>query len=224
MRPNSKFTFGVDAYEKYVENAVALGEGEGFLDLDAEWEEELEVGTISAQGLEVLAQYNSKRVNTTLSYTLAKAENQFSNINLGNPYPTNNDQRHSVTGNMSIDLSQKWSVNLNGFWGTGLPTSIPNNYYLASPSGNTDLNRGPYFYYKQRNNYRLDNQFRLDVTFTYRKWGLFGPVEWSFGAYNVTNAMSPFRGRVVPAQNGFVFQQQGLFGFLPIVSYRVKIL
>lgn len=223
-KPNAKFTFGIDVYEKTVQNAIALGEGEGFLDLDSDWEEELEVGNLDARGFEAIIQFNSKKVNFTSSYTLAKAENQFNNINLGNPFPSNNDQRHSVTGNFSIDISKKWSVNLNGFWGTGLPTSIPDNYYLASPGTDPDGQFGPYFYYSQRNNYRLDNQLRIDASFTYRKWGLFGPVEWSFGAYNLTNSLNPFRGRVIPSGNSFVFQQQGLFGFLPIISYRVKIL
>ena len=46
--------------------------------------------------------------------------------------------------------------------------------------------------------------------------------EWNIGAYNVYNQTQPFRVRIDKKEDGsMVYNQVGLFGFIPSLSYSI---
>ena len=182
-------------------------------------------GTARAYGLEVLLRKNTGRFTGWLAYTLSKSEQQTpgrtpeeSGLNNGNFYNTGYDKPHDVSLTASYEISQKWQLNTNFVYQTGLPTTYPTGQYRFE-----NLNIPVY---SPRNSNRLPAYHRLDISATYvprRKSQNFSS-SWNFGVYNVYNRMNAvslsFRKNQDSGNNEAV--RLSLFGIIPSVTYNFK--
>ena len=109
-------------------------------------------GTGNAIGIDFLAKYETKQFTSWLSYSLAKATQNFDQINSGADIPSAYDQTHQVKWT-NIYAYKKWNFSSLTLFSTGQP-------YVASTSKDEDFNTTRVYN-------RLPDYFRIDVSANY---------------------------------------------------------
>ncbi len=219
------FSFEVEAFYKTINNRLDYIDGANLIANNA-IEQVVLAGEARAYGLEILLRKVTGKFNGWIAYTLSKSEQKTagrtpveSGINRGDWYSTGYDKPHdiSITGN--YDLNEKWQINANFVFQSGLPTTYPTGQYrienLTIPV------------YSARNSDRLPTYHRLDLSATYtpkRKNHRSYSSSWNFGIYNIydrENAVSlSFRKNEDSGNNEAV--RLSLFGIIPSVTYNFK--
>jgi len=207
------FEFSVEGYYKEMENVLSYKPGVSFI-LDAassvDWQDKITQGFGWSYGAEFLFQKKYGRTTGWLAYTLSWNDRRFDEINRGEIFPFKYDRRHDFSAVLSHDLSKRWSFSGAWVYGTGNAFSLPDTYYDApenmfGPQG--------YLVYSEKNNYRMSDYHRLDISFKRTKEKKWGETAWTFGAYNTYFRKNPF----------FVFQDfDGKLkevAVLPIIPY-----
>ena len=119
-----------------------------------------EAGQVDAQGLEVLFKKNWRSYRSWLGYTISKVENTYPDINDGNPFPANHDQRHRLDWTHMF-VWKKWDFSLSWHYASGLPYTEPTGYMKEMDD---DAEEAEYYLnYEEANNLRLIPYHRLDI-------------------------------------------------------------
>ena len=211
----------VEVYYKEVDNVLDYKEGSSIL-LNPTLEADLLSGKGRAYGLEVLLQKNKGRITGWIGYTysrselLFQSENEEERINLGEYYPANFDKPHDVTIVANFNASRRFKISTNFTYSTGRPITVPVSKYSY---GNilSVLN------YSERNQFRIPDYHRLDLSFTlkpgHRKQNKL-KGEWVFSVYNVYGRKNPYS--VFFRQSGQAFRLAVLGTVFPSVTYNFK--
>jgi len=178
----------IEGYYKDMKGLIDYKDGASFLVTSNDWEEKVVVGEGLSYGGEIFLQKKKGRLTGWLGYTLSWTNRTFEDINFGQTYPYKYDRRHdiSIVGNYKLD--DIWSFNMSWVFFSGSYVSFPtanyinahyegtSNYawwqypneesivgdiYLASPGVNENTS--------SRNNYKLPDYHRLDLTVTRKK-------------------------------------------------------
>ena len=143
-------------------------------------------GTGVAEGIEFLAQRKFGALTGWASYTLARVDHTFPDLNDGEPFPALHDQTHEIkaVGNYSLgrlNLAATWA------YATGKPYTAPESEYAITL---LDGREQSYIHVGEKNALRLPAYHRLDVAAHYR----FGIGRWIgdiglsvFNLYDRTN-------------------------------------
>lgn len=123
-------------------------------------EGELLFGNATAYGFEFLAKKDEGRLRGLAGYTYSRARNKFSGINQGNQYNAFYDRPHQLNFMLAYDLTLRWNLGMNWIYSTGAPFSAPISFY--------DYNGEEVPVYGQKNNERLPDYHRLDLSATLR--------------------------------------------------------
>lgn len=186
-------------------------------------ETELLEGEGKAYGLEVLVEKTKNIWTGWLSYTYSRSLNRISSpfqnleINKGDWYPSNYDSPHNVSLVMNKDAGTNGFFSFNFIYKTGRPfTAVESNYLingLVAPL------------YSERNQYRIPDYIRLDISFglnsVVRGWD----DKLTFSLYNLLrrdNAYSVYYRKpsdvaIVP----FSYRLSVLGRTFPSVTYKV---
>lgn len=206
---NNEYEFSAEAYYKNIKNLIEYRNG-AQLSLNPEIENELIQGKGMAYGLELSLKKNLGKVNGSLNYTFSRSliqidpSNSREKINNGNFYPTNFDQPHNINMLTNIELSRRFSLSTNFVYSSGRPITRPQTTYDLFGISVAD--------YTDRNNYRIPDYHRLDVTlFMSSSLKKMKKVEanWSLTIYNLyarDNVYSVFFRRNSAAENIEAFQ------------------
>ena len=220
---DNQFSLEVETFYKTIENRIDYTDGANLIANNA-IEQVILNGEARAYGLEVLLRKNEGRLKGWLSYTLSKSEQRTpgrtlieTGINNGNWYNTPYDKTHDISLTASYELNDKWRLNSNFVFQTGLPVTFPNGQYeyngIIVPK------------FEARNSSRLPEYHRLDFSINYnpkpnsqkRFKG-----EWVFGVYNIYNRRNAvniqFRENRTTGVNEAL--RLSLFGIVPSVSYN----
>jgi hypothetical protein len=140
------------------------------------------------------------------------------------------DRTHDFETTMAYKINKKWKCSMNFVYNTGQPATLATTVH-------EDLSGHRIPVYTSRNNLRMPDYHRMDVSFskeflTRRKKH---PATISFGAFNVYSRVNPFYitldnfksfgGKDDSGQNiGYVsrYKSGTLFGIVPFVNYSVK--
>ena len=220
---NNEFSLEVETFYKTIQNRIDYIDGADLIANNA-IEQVILNGEARAYGLEILLRKNEGRFKGWLSYTLSKSEQRTpgrtaieTGINNGQWYRTPFDKTHDISLTGTYELSNKWTLNSNFIFQTGLPATFPNGQYeyngIVVPS------------FEARNSSRLPAYHRLDVSANYNP----NPNsqkrfkgEWVFGLYNIYNrrnaANIQFRENRTSGVNEAV--RLAIFGIVPSVSYN----
>lgn len=219
--PKQNVYISVEGYYKWMHDLIGYKEGASLL-LNTNFENQLVQGKGLSYGLEVLIKKESGKLTGWISYTLAKSERQYDEVNNGDWFLARYDRRHNLAVVMNYQLSKRWSVSsVFEFISGSRFTPIIGQYVVPSPSlGGIDLI--PVF--APINSVRLADTHRLDVGIKYRtRTDKKLQGEWFVGVYNVYNRAAPIGIVIRPNGDGsFRYEQPGLFGLLPFVSYGFK--
>ena len=120
-------------------------------------------GSGESYGGEFMLRKKEGRTTGWLGYTLAKTEQDFPDLNNGDPYPPKHDRRHDVTLVLNHDFGSGWNVNANWIYATGQAYSLPESQYDVVQPGGQSLS---YVHVSDKNAYRLPAYHRLDFGLT----------------------------------------------------------
>jgi hypothetical protein len=187
-----QFEFSIEGYYRKTQNQIDYIDGADILINDF-LEADLLSGRGRAYGLEFYLQKKTGRFTGWAAYTLGKTELQIDGINKGNWYPTRFDQRHNLKLTGFYEINKRWSASASFTFTSGTPTTFPTSRYIIqgilAPHNNNE----------SRNNVRLENYHRLDISFRLegRKTKADGTPRkntdyWVFGVYNLYGRRNQF--------------------------------
>src|SRR5690606_29734717 len=146
-----------------------------------------------AYGAELSFKKKSGKLTGWISYTYARTLLQLDdplagqNINDGNYYPANFDKPHSANLVGNYQFSHRFTTSLNIVYSTGRPITLPIAIF--------HLGGGQRVYYSDRNQYRVPDYFRVDLSFNIEgdhKLKKLTHNSWSFGVYNLLARENPY--------------------------------
>lgn len=208
-----------EAYYKTLKNVIEYGDRSGFSNTTYSWEEIIETGTGKAYGLELFLQKKKGKVTGLASYTLSRSERLFENINDGKAFPYKYDKTHEAKIGVVWRPSARFECSANWFFSTGNAITLPASYYYNPYTGQyIDI-------YDTRNESRLPNYHRLDISMKFIKEKRRYVRTWVLSVYNVYNRLNPFfRYKTFTdwPENKIVFEDVAVFPLLPSISYQFK--
>lgn len=219
--PKQNLYVSLEGYYKWMHDLIGYREGASLL-LNTNFENQLVQGKGLAYGLELLIKKETGKLTGWISYTLAKSDRQFDAVNNGEWFLARYDRRHNLAVVANYQLNKRWAVSsVFEFISGSRFTPIVGQYAVPAPSfGGLDLI--PIF--APLNSVKLADTHRLDIGVKYRtRLDRKLQGEWFVGIYNVYNRASPIGIVIRPNGDGsFRYEQPGLFGLLPFVSYGFK--
>lgn len=213
-----QYKLSVETYFKAMQNLVELKEGSFFVFGGYEWDKSFYTGNGKAKGLEIMLEKQSGKLRGWLSYTLSKAERKFEGINQGRSFPFKYDRRHQVTAFVKMNLSKTWNFSLSWIFTSGSPVTIPTSVYT--------INNKSYYEFTDRNNIRMSNYHRMDLSFTKTILLKRSKRTWNIGAYNIYSHVNPMfissSYIVTNSSSRLKFYEVGLIPLIPFVSYEIS--
>jgi outer membrane cobalamin receptor len=196
-------------------------------------ERELRFGKATAYGVELLAKKDVGRLRGWAGYTYSRVKQKFSDINEGRVYNAFSDRPHQVNLMVAYDISLRWNVGLNWMYSTGAPFSSPISFY--------SYNGEEVPVYGQKNNDRLPDYHRLDMSATFKLnknpekkfrhsisfsvFNLYGRKNSVFINYNKVDAGGG--DLFIPANLmdvNRITSHTYIFQFMPSITYNFKLL
>ncbi len=219
-RHDKSLEASMEIYYKTMKNVIDYSEGSSFGNAYNDWEDMVEMGKGKAYGVEWMVQKRKGEITGLVSYTLGKSTRQFTTINNGKEFPYKYDRRHEVKTAVIWKPSQKFELGANWIFSTGNAISLPVAYYYDPyTSRYIDI-------YKARNDFRMPNYHRLDLSMRLTKQKKHHLRIWTFSIYNVYNRFNSFfiyKGQdILNGSNNIEFREVSVFPFLPSFSYQFK--
>jgi hypothetical protein len=175
---DNRIESSIEVYYKKMTNSIDFRDHAQLL-LNPRLEGELRVGEATSYGAEFYLKYEISGFSGWVSYTYSRTERDIPEINDGKPYPAPYEKPHDLALVFSYDFSPRISVGANWIYSTGIPFTLP--------SGRYEVLGSVLPLYTGRNEYRLPDYHRLDLSFTIRgkrkperRWH----GEWNFSVYN----------------------------------------
>ena len=177
-----------------------------------------------AYGVELLLKKAAGRFNGWLSYTWSrtflKQDDPLAGeqINFGKYYPASFDKPHNVNFIGNYRITHRYSISTNVVYSTGRPITLPLAVFT--------LGGAPGLYYSQRNQYRIPDYFRADLSVIIDGNHKLTQVThnfWTFGVYNLTGRKNPYSVYFVQDNGQVKGYQLSIFGTLiPFATYTLK--
>ncbi len=194
-------------------------------------EGELRFGTALAYGMEFQLKKDEGRLRGLAGYTYSRAKRKFEDINQGRVYNAFYDRPHQINLMLAYDITLRWNLGLNWNYSTGAPFSSPVSFYL--------YNGQEIPVYGQKNNDRLPDYHRLDVSATVKlnknpEKKYHHSLAFSiYNFYGRKNSLYVNYNKIQLADGSFkipsdlldanrMTSQFYLFGFTPSISYNFK--
>ncbi|MBB6326038.1 hypothetical protein FHS59_001666 [Algoriphagus iocasae] len=214
--------FSVDAFYRLTDNQI---EYRNFAQIfqNPHLETELVFGEGKAYGMEFLIKKNMGLVTGWLAYTYSRSffkttslypEEQ---INDGEWFPSNYDKPHEVNFILSRKMYPRGLFNFSVNYSTGRPISAVNASYILNGLFVPD--------YSGRNEYRVPDYFRVDVSYTVEKVFSKKGDSLNFSIYNLLgrrNAYSVFWQKDGDSQQLRPYRLAVLGAIFPSISYSIK--
>lgn len=217
----NKTTLSIELYSKWMNNLIEYKEGTIVL-LNNAIEKDLVQGKGKAQGIELLLQKTEGKFSGWLGYTLSLANRQFNEINNGQTFYARYDRRHDFSAVGTYQFDKRIAFSASYVYATGPRGTPVVGQFLVPGASYTEIL--VQCLYGPRNSLVLSPSHRLDLNLVIKpnpdkKW----KGEWHIGAYNVYNRAQIYRIQMQAGPNGnIVYNQLGLFGFIPSVAYNFK--
>jgi hypothetical protein len=225
------FNMSIMGYYKDYRNLLEYTGSSTSIIYSDSWEDDLVFGKGIAKGLEFLIHKKTGEFTGWVGYTLAKATEQFNELNGGVSFPADNDRRHDIGIFGNYIINPKVDVSATWLFGSGSAVTLPSQKYYspALPTMGT-LGTDSYSeYISEINGYRMPDFHRLDIGVNLKKKNKLGERTWSFGLYNAYGRQNAFALYFVTEEDedtgeeARVLKQLSIFPFpLPYVRYTLK--
>ena len=216
----------IEGYYKKLDRVLELKEGTSFDNdpIARSWEEKVVMGKGWCYGVETFLHKKRGDFNGWISYTLSWAKRNAPNVNRGEDYYFQFDRRHYINIVAQQEIDDNNSISINMVYSTGNVQSLPIGKYR-------DINGNIVYDYTGKNNYRLNNTFRIDVGFKRirnRTWGT--ESGYNISIYNLFARNNPAYVYINNAPSGSSLgipqapkaYQRSFLGFIPGITYYTK--
>ena len=225
----------VEGYYKYMDNLLEYKDGASFWGSSQGWEEKVCMGRGWAYGIEFLAQKTYGRLTGWLGYTWSHTDRLFDRegqeLNEGRVFPAKYDRRHDVSIVATYKFTEKIDASISWVFSSGNTATLALQEFDASDDATSEYyyaNLTPYV--SSRNNYRLPNYHRMDVSVNFHRNFKHGKRTINISVYNVYNRQNPYliyQGYDYNWMGDYYgeikyLKQLSLFPIIPSVSYTWK--
>ena len=172
----------------------------------------------------MLLRKNVGKLNGWISYTYSRSFYKFDGdfreeqINGGNFFPSNFDKPHDLSIVANYAFTQRLSASSNFVYQTGRPVTFP--------IGNYTFNNSDFVLYSNRNQNRIPDYYRLDLSFNVEgnhKKKKLAHSFWSFSIYNVLGRNNPYSVFFVTNDGEVKAYQTSIFTIpIPSITYNLK--
>jgi len=159
--PGTGVQASAEVYLKKIHNIVEYKQSADIIG-SQHIEQDVLQGKQDAYGIELMLEKETGKLNGWVSYTFSRSEITvdgtfpWQRINDGKPYPSNYDKPHALNLVMNYRVNRRLSLSGNVVYSTGRPVTYPvSSYYLRGQE---------IISYSQRNEYRLPDYFRIDLS------------------------------------------------------------
>ena len=183
-------------------------------------------GNGDAKGMEIDLSFNHRKLYARANYTLSESKRRFAEINDGKAFFPPYDVKHNIVLNLSYEFSPQLVFNTLWTFSSGVYTTFPEGVVVAHNI--SDILDRPVFIpiYKDRYNYRLPNNHRLDANLDYSFIFRQFVCKLSAGAYNIYNQSNPSFVYFQPIEERsglrFAPKSKVTLPFIPYFSLRFK--
>lgn len=177
-----------------------------------------------AYGVEVMIKKTSGKLNGWVSYTYSRTQLRQDDkrislpVNDGDWYAADFDKPHEFKLIGNYKFTHRYSVSLNCEYSTGRPITLPVSKY--------EYGGGEYVYYSDRNQYRIPDYFRTDLSFNIEpshRLTLLTHSTISFGVYNLFGRKNAHSVYYIQEDGEIKGYKLSIFGApIPYVSYNIK--
>ena len=216
-------SLSVNAYSKSMKNLVCYRNAINLFSPSlAGWKSDVDVGSGTSRGIEVLAECVHGENTLRIAYTLSKTDRQFPYINDGIAFPFQFDRTHilNVTGNGRLWHNDIFDFILSGLltYQSGSWETLPEGVFhpwMFELQEETKIE-----YYSGINNYRMPSYFRLDLGGTFSRTTKKCTQKLYLGVYNATNRHNPIT--LVYDIDEERWKQISLLPILPTIKYSIS--
>lgn len=204
--PKGKWEISLDFFYKDAKDFSAFKDGVNFLS-NPLVETTVLQGDLTSYGAEFLIKKSWPKIDIWLAYTFSrsivtiKGENDFDNINNGEPFPSDFDIPNVLNALFVYRISKRVTFSTTITYQTGKPATFPTSFYYIDGVPRID--------YSNRNEFRIPDYFRTDISLTIQgnlKKEKFLHSKFNFSVYNLTGRDNPY--------SVFFEQQDGrIFGY-----------
>jgi outer membrane receptor protein involved in Fe transport len=177
-----------------------------------------------AYGIELMVRKTQGKLNGWASYTWSRTQLQQSDARIADPvnsgqwYPADFDKPHDFKLAGNYKFTHRFSVSMNCDYNTGRPVTLPvSKYQIAG---------GELVYYSDRNQYRIPDFFRIDLSINIEPshhLTLLTHSSFSLGVYNVTGRKNAYSVYYITQEGKLQGYRLAIFGMpIPYVSYNIK--
>jgi hypothetical protein len=213
----------IEVYYKWIDNYLDYKGGASLL-LNPHLETDVLETKGKAYGAEFLLRKLTGKFNGWISYTWSRTFLRQDDplagqlINNGDWYPASFDKPNNFNLIGNYRFSHRYSFSTNIVYSTGRPITLPLAVF--------DLDGSPGLYYSQRNQYRIPDYFRTDLSFILdgnhrlkQKTHNF----WTVGVYNLTGRKNPYSVYFTQQDGAIKGYSLSIFGTqIPFITYTVK--
>ena len=177
-----------------------------------------------AYGAELQVKKVSGKLNGWTSYTWSRILQRTTSmlpgeiINGGAYYPGNYDKPHNFTTVANYRFSHRFSVSSVATYSTGRPITLPVGVYDYAGSQRV--------FYSNRNEYRIPDYFRMDLSMNIEgshKIKKLAHSSWTIGVYNLTGRKNPFSVYFLTEEGKINGYKTSVLGTqLPFITYNFR--
>ncbi|MEM7186147.1 MAG: TonB-dependent receptor [Bacteroidota bacterium] len=220
---DNMYELSIEGYYKKLNDLLDYKVGAQLL-LNEKLEQEVLQGDGKAYGVELLLKKTRGRWNGWVGYTYSRSfvrlDSEFAEerVNDGDFFPSNFDKPHDFTVVSNFKLSKRYSFSANFVYQTGRPVTIP--------VGNFVINDTEFVLFGDRNQFRIPDFYRLDLSFNMEgnhKKKKLAHSFWNFSIYNVLGRNNPYSVFFVTESGEVKAYQSSIFAVpIPTISYNLK--
>ncbi|MCG6189279.1 TonB-dependent receptor domain-containing protein [Maribellus maritimus] len=221
---NASLETSAEIYSKKGYNIVEYKDGAD-LTSSPDFETLVLQGEQDSYGAEFMIKRNSGRFTGWISYTWSRTKikidgnETWQKINNGITYPANYDKPHSFNFVGNIKISRRLNFASNIVFNSGRPVTYPTGIFYVG--GNQVIS------YSNRNEYRIPDYFRIDLSVNVEGNLLkkkFAHSSWAFSVYNLTGRKNAYSVYFKNENGKIKGYKQSIYG-VPIftVSYNFKL-
>lgn len=187
-------------------------------------EQDVLQGEGRSYGVEFLLKKNKGSLNGWVGYTysrsMLKLDSEFSEerVNNGEFFPSNYDKPHDFSLVANYKITRRFSFSGNFVYQTGRPVTVP--------IGNVVVNNAELVVFSDRNEFRIPDYYRLDLSFNVEgnhKRNKLAHSFWNISVYNVLGRNNPYSVFFVAEDGNVKAFQTSIFSVpIPTVSYNLK--
>jgi hypothetical protein len=209
---DNEYEGSFELYYKNMQNQIDYKNGAD-LQLNPNVEALLRYGRGWSYGAEFLLRKRYGAISGWIGYTLSRSEEQFADINNGQPFPARQDRTHDISIVAIYNYNENWTFSATWVYNTGNAVTFPSGNYQLEGTRLVPL-------YTERNGYRMPAYHRLDLSAT---WTLGPKTNLNFSLYNAydrMNAYAIYFRRDPNDPNKTQAVQTTFFPIIPSVTYN----